>query len=95
MYKRQELAWEGTAAMAKLFESEFSDKRVFVYSVPVYDGDTVIGALAASDHIEIFTDILSGNTVLGGGGYIHPVSYTHLDVYKRQWQRAYAPIKMP
>lgn len=66
-----ELAWEGTVAVSKLFESEFSDKRIFVYSVPVYDGDTVIGALAASEHIKIFADILSGNTVLGGGGYIH------------------------
>ena len=61
----------GEASVSKLFESAISDRRVFVYSVPVYDGSEVIGALAASDHIEIFSDILSGNTVLGGGGYIN------------------------
>lgn len=66
-----ESALDGVPAVSRLFESTVSDSRVFVYSVPVYDGDEIIGALAASDHIEIFSDILSGNTVLGGGGYIH------------------------
>lgn len=64
----------GEASVSKLFESTISDRRVFVYSVPVYDGSEVIGALAASDHIEIFSDILSGNTVLGGGGYINLIN---------------------
>ena len=31
----------------------------------------ITGALTASDHIEIFEDILTGNTVMSGGGYIH------------------------
>ncbi|WP_164489147.1 GGDEF domain-containing protein [Ruminococcus sp. Marseille-P6503] len=65
------LAMEGTTSVSQLFESLFSDSSVFVYSMPIYDGDEIIGALGASDHIEIFSDILSGNTVLGGGGYIH------------------------
>lgn len=66
-----EIAMQGEAAVSKMFESEISGSRVFVYSVPVYADGEVIGALAASDHIEIFSDILSGNTVFGGGGYIH------------------------
>ena len=66
-----EIAMQGEAAVSKMFESEISGSRVFVYSVPVYEDGEVIGALAASDHIEIFSDILSGNTVFGGGGYIH------------------------
>ena len=66
-----ESALNGDPAVSRLFESSVSGNRVFVYSVPVYEGDEVIGALAASDHIEIFSDIISGNTVLGGGGYIH------------------------
>lgn len=64
-------ALAGTASVSRLFESEFSGQRVFAYAVPVYDGDEIVGALAASDHIAIFSDIVSGNTVLGGGGYIH------------------------
>ncbi len=64
-------ALSGDRSVSRLFQSEISDERVFVYSVPVYDGENIIGALAASDHIEIFADILSGSTVLGGSGYIH------------------------
>ena len=66
-------ALSGNRSVSRLFQSEVSDQRIFVYSVPVYDGENVIGALAASDHIEIFSDILSGSTVLAGGGYIHMV----------------------
>ena len=61
----------GESCVSRLFESQISGNRVFVYSVPVYENGKIIGALAASDHIEIFSDILSGNTVFGGGGYIH------------------------
>ncbi len=68
-----EKALAGEPSVSRLFESVISNRRIFVYSVPVYDGDEVIGALSASDHIEIFSDIFSGNTVLGGGGYIHMI----------------------
>lgn len=64
-------ALQGENAVSKMFDSEYSGKKVFVYSVPVCcDGET-IGALAASDTMEIFRDIVSGNTVMGGRGYIH------------------------
>ncbi len=66
-----ELALEGTVMISQLFESELSENRVFAYSVPVYSNGKLIGALAASDHIDIFSDILNGNAVLSGGGYIH------------------------
>ena len=66
-----ELALEGSASVSRLFESAISKNRVFLYSVPVYSKGEVVGALAASDQIEFFSEILSGDTVLGGGGYIH------------------------
>lgn len=66
---RQALA--GESSISRLFKSEYADERVFLYAVPVYDEDRVVGALAASDHVEIFSDILDGNGVLGGNGYIH------------------------
>ena len=65
------LALEGTPCVSRLFESTISQQRVCAYSIPVYAGDEIIGVLAAIDHIAIFRDIISGNTVLGGGGYIH------------------------
>lgn len=62
---------KGEESVSRLFESNISQTRVFVYTVPVYRNGEIIGALSASDHIEIFSEILSGDTVLGGGGYIH------------------------
>lgn len=64
-------ALKGESAVSRLFMSEVSNNRVFAYSVPVYREGQVVGALSASDHIEIFEDILTGNTVMNGGGYIH------------------------
>lgn len=69
-----EQALAGQNFISKLFNSEITQMSVFVYSVPVYSDGELIGALAASDHIEIFSDILSGNTVLGGRGYIHMIN---------------------
>ena len=66
-----EKAWNGERSVSKLFESQAISERVFVYGVPICKGDTIVGALVASDHIDIFTDIISGNGVLGGDGYIH------------------------
>ena len=68
-----EKAWRGEQSVSRLYESTLTSERVFAYGVPVYDGETVIGALCASDHIEIFSDILKGDTVLNGNGYIHLV----------------------
>ena len=65
------LALDGTPSVSQLFQSTISQERVFAYSLPIYEGGEVIGVLSATDHIDIFSDILSGNTVLGGEGYIH------------------------
>ena len=66
-----EKAYEGEKSVSRLFYSESVNRRVFVYGVPVYTGEELAGVLTASDQIDIFTDILDGNTVLGGNGYLH------------------------
>lgn len=66
-----EKAYEGEKSVSRLFYSETVNRRVFVYGVPVYTGEELAGVLIASDQIDIFTDILDGNTVLGGNGYLH------------------------
>ena len=73
LYPVVEKAFEGERSVSRLFQSEAVNRRVFVYGVPVYTGDEVAGVLIASDQIDIFTDILDGNTVLGGNGYLHLV----------------------
>lgn len=64
-------SFQGERAISRLFDSMLSQEKVFVYSVPVYVDGEIAGALAASDHIDIFTEILAADTVLGGGGYLH------------------------
>ena len=66
-----EKSFNGEDAVSKMFDSEIYDGKLFVYSVPVYRSGEIIGALAASDTLEIFEDIVNGNTVLDGQGYIH------------------------
>ena len=68
-----EKAFAGEKSVSRLFQSDAVEGRVFAYAVPVYVDGTLVGALMASDQIEIFSDILSGNTVLGGNGYLHMV----------------------
>lgn len=67
-------ALEGEEKISQLFRGSFSNEAVFVYGTPVYKGDTIVGALAASDKVEIFNDILDGQGVLGGYGYMNMIN---------------------
>ncbi len=65
-------AWEGEISVSRLFTGGYTKEKIFAYGIPLYDSEgQVTGALAASDKIEIFTDILNDNGVMGGYGYIH------------------------
>lgn len=68
-----EKALKGEKSVSRLFDSDATEGRVFVYAIPVYIDDALVGVLMASDQIEIFSDIIDGNTVLGGNGYLHMV----------------------
>lgn len=68
-----EKAFEGEKSVSRLFKSDAIDGRVFAYAIPVYIDGELSGVLMASDQIEIFSDIINGNTVLGGNGYLHMV----------------------
>lgn len=67
-------ALEGRSTVSRLFVGEISEERIFAYGVPVYRKGRVIGALVASDRVEIFNEILDGEGVLGGSGYIHMIN---------------------
>ncbi len=66
-----EQSLQGKNAVSRMFDSNVYNQKVFVYSVPVYRNGAVTGALAASDTLEIFEDIVNGDTVMGGERYIH------------------------
>ncbi|MGI5959149.1 MAG: bifunctional diguanylate cyclase/phosphodiesterase [Massiliimalia sp.] len=66
-----EKAWQGEDAVSNMFDSKAAKQPRFVYSVPVYDQGNIVGALAASDTLSIFEDIVNGDAVMGGQGYVH------------------------
>ena len=69
-----EKAMNGENAVSKMFNSGVYYGKLFVYAVPVYRNDEIIGVLAASDNMEIFTDIANGSAVMGGEGYVHLIN---------------------
>lgn len=69
-----EEALNGKSVMSQLFQGEFSNEAVFIYGTPVYTDGQISGAVAASDKVEIFSDILDGDGVLGGYGYINMIN---------------------
>ena len=71
-----EKAQQGENTVSKMFDSDVYNGKLFVYAVPVYRDGQVVGVLAASDTMEIFSDIANGDTVMGGCGYIHLISDT-------------------
>lgn len=61
----------GENAISKMFDSQLYNDKIFVYSVPVYYQGKVVGALAASDKIEVFYDVVNADSLMSGRGYIH------------------------
>lgn len=61
----------GKDTISRLFVSEFSEERLYVYAVPVWRNGEVVGVLAASTRLNIFREIAGGNMVMNGHGYIH------------------------
>ena len=64
-------ALNGENAISKMFDSKVYNGKLFVYAVPVYHDGEIVGALAASDTLDIFTDIANRKTVMDGAGYVH------------------------
>lgn len=69
-----ESALQGKNTISKIFRSQALDEKIFVYAVPVFENGEVVGALAAGDTINIFTDATDGKTVMGGAGYLHLIA---------------------
>lgn len=64
-------ALQGEVAVSRMFDSSVYDGKLFLYVVPVYQNDEVVGVLSAGDTLEVFEDIVNGDAVLGGEGYLH------------------------
>lgn len=61
----------GEVSVSRLFYSDLAEQRVFVCSIPVYQGETLIGVIAASSHVDIFERILENQSRTGNTGSVY------------------------
>lgn len=61
----------GEEVVSDAFMGDITKENVFVFGVPVYRNGELIGALMASDAVDIFTDVLEERNWFYGSGYVH------------------------
>lgn len=66
-------AMEGNQSISRIIQGALSKEEVIIYGTPVYDGNEIVGALAASSRIDIFREILSADVSAGGTGYVNMI----------------------
>lgn len=66
-----EKAFEGEDAISEIYYNEILEMDTYAYAVPVREGDSVVGVLAAECGTKTISDILGDAMVLSGQGYIH------------------------
>lgn len=70
----QEIAQEvlrGKKMVSNVISEENTEKKVFVFGVPVYRGEQVVGALMASDVVDAFSEWMEEESLFYGKGYVH------------------------
>ena len=70
----QEIAQEvlrGKKIVSNVISEENTEKKVFVFGVPVYRGEQVAGALMASDVVDAFSEWMEEESLFYGKGYVH------------------------
>ena len=66
-------AWEGAEAFSGISYDEKMEKDVIGYAVPVYRNGEIIGALVATEAADSLREMLNGETIFAGNGYIRLV----------------------
>lgn len=70
----QEIAQEvlrGKKIVSNVISEENTEKKVFVFGVPVYRGEQVVGALMASDVVDAFSEWMEEESLFYGKGDVH------------------------
>ena len=70
----QEIAQEvlrGKKIVSNVISEENTEKKVFVFGVPVYRAEQVVGALMASDVVDAFSEWMEEESLFYGKGYVH------------------------
>ena len=66
-------AWEGAEAFSGISYDKKLEKDVIGYAVPVYRNGEIIGALVATEAADSLREMLNGETIFAGNGYIRLV----------------------
>lgn len=61
----------GKKIVSNVISEENTEKKVFVFGVPVYRGEQVVGALMASDVVDAFSEWMEEESLFYGKGYVH------------------------
>lgn len=67
-------AFQGKESVSDAFFGGFSRKNVMVLSVPVYQEGELVGALVASDAVDVFSESLGDKKVFSGRGTVHLIN---------------------
>lgn len=67
-------AWNGETVVSDIYQYSDTGEEVCAYAVPVFSGNEVTGALAASISTDVLEGILNDRSVLSGRGYIYLIS---------------------
>lgn len=66
-------SYEGKESVSNAFWGKISQEVVLMFSVPVYHENEIVGALVASDDVDVFSDTIGENQIFSGSGTVHLV----------------------
>lgn len=64
-------SYEGKESVSNAFWGNFSHEMVLMFSVPVYHDNQIVGALVASDDVDVFSDTIGEKQIFSGNGTVH------------------------
>ena len=64
-------SYQGRKSVSNAFWGKFSHEMVLMFSVPVYHDEKVVGALIASDDVDVFSDTIGEKQIFSGNGTVH------------------------
>ena len=81
VYRVIEAAWKGKVAVSEVYNDGSEHKGYIAYAVPVWKDEAVIGALTASQSIQVFLDILDVQGKFSGQGSLHIVGADGSEIF--------------
>lgn len=87
VYQVIEAAWKGEVAVSEVYNDGSEHKGYIAYAVPVWKDEAVIGALTASQSIQVFLDILDAQGRFCSQGSLHIVRADGSEIFSGEtWQ---------